>query len=212
MLSLIYDTETNGLPLWKEPSEHPGQPRITQIACELVDDDTREVQDSMSFLIKPDGWTIPEDLQKLTGITMERAEKEGVPMQEVLPAFIRMWERALQRVAHNESFDMRMVRIELMRHEKYKDMLITNANVPFADFWKGGKAFCTQGNSQKIIKLPATVAMHKTGRHGPKAPNLGEAYKFFTGKELEGAHDAQVDLMACKAVYFGILDHRAKNA
>lgn len=41
---LFYDTETNGLPLWREPSNHPGQPHITQLAAELCDADSGRAQ------------------------------------------------------------------------------------------------------------------------------------------------------------------------
>ncbi len=43
MKALAYDTETTGLPDWNKPSDDPGQPRITQLAAELFDDETGEV-------------------------------------------------------------------------------------------------------------------------------------------------------------------------
>ncbi len=208
---IVLDTETNGLPLFSLPSEHPDQPRVTQLAAELCDEETGDVLGSCNFLIRPDGWTIPEDLQKMTGITMEKAETFGVPMSVALPAFIELWMGADVRVAHNESFDMRMIRIELMRHAVFsqESILGENGNVPFADYWKTAPAFCTQGKSVSILNLPPTEKMIAAKRKGPKSPNLGEAYKFFTGQELVGAHNAKVDIMACKAVYFGIKNHVA---
>ena len=44
-------------------------------------------------------------------------------------------------------------------------------------------------------------------RKSPKPPNLQEAYEFFTGLKLNGAHDASNDVLGCKAVYFGIQDY-----
>ncbi len=211
MKALIYDTETTGLPDWNKPSEDPCQPRITQLCAELIDDDTGEVLAGLHTIIKPDGWTIPPDLEKLTGITNDKAYSCGVPMALVLPMFIEMWERAEHRVAHNESFDMRMVRIELMRHEGFKD-LHDGGGMTFADAWKAARAFCTQKESQKILNLPPTEKMMATGRKGPKAPNLGEAYQFFTGKPLENAHNAAVDVAACKAVYFALIRGERKAA
>lgn len=82
----------------------------------------------------------------------------------------------------------------------------------FHEEWKAAPAFCTQGNSVKIINLPPTAKMLAAGRKHAKSPNLGEAYEFFTGKKLEGAHNAAVDLAACKAVYLGIQAHRAQVA
>ena len=53
--------------------------------------------------------------------------------------------------------------------------------------------------------------MLAAGRTHHKSANLGEAYRHFTGKELVGAHNAQVDVQACMDVYFAIQD-RAKAA
>jgi DNA polymerase III subunit epsilon len=202
---LFYDTETNGLPLRKEPSDHPGQPHITQLAAELFDADSGRTLAFMDTLIYPgDWWTIPEDLQQLTGITDELVQRFGYPLDDALELFIHMWCEAEVRVAHNESFDQRMIRIEASR--------VLDKNHGFHEDWKAGAVFCTQTNSVSILNLPPTAKMLAAGFNKPKSPNLGEAYKYFTGKDLEGAHNAAVDLAACKAVYFGILEHRAKAA
>ncbi len=208
---IFYDSETSGLPLWNLPSEHPDQPHVTQLAAELCIEETGETIAFMNRLIKPDGWTIPQELQELTGITMERAHAEGLPADVVLGEFIEMWKSADQRCAHNESFDMRMIRIELMRDPIYSG-LVVGKDQPFADYWKSAPAYCTQGSSVKICNIPPTAKMVAAKRKGPKSPNLGEAYKFFTGEDLIGAHDAKVDIMACKAVYYGIKKHLALTA
>lgn len=211
---LFYDNETNDLPKWSLPSEHPSQPHVTQLAAELCVEETGEVLRDMNLLILPDGWTIPEDLQQLTGITMERAHADGIPANLVIDMFIDMWADASLRCGHNESFDMRMIRIELMRHSRYSGEVMPgpNGDIPFADYWKQAPAYCTQSNSTKIINLPPTEKMIAAKRRGPKSPNLAEAYKHFTGKDLEGAHDAMNDVRAAKAVYYGIKAHNAQAA
>lgn len=210
---LFYDTETNGLPLFSLPSEHPDQPHVTQLAAELCVEETGETLGTMNFLIRPEGWDIPLELQELTGITMDRAMAEGREAGEVVHEFIEMWKSADSRCAHNESFDMRMLRIELMRHPVYSGHVVDGTPpISFADYWKAAPAFCTQGNSVKICNIPPTAKMIAARRKGPKSPNLGEAYKFFTGQDLVGAHDAKVDIMACKAVYYGIKNHLAQAA
>lgn len=194
---LIYDTETTGLPKFSLPSDDPSQPHIMQIAAQLCNVDTREVLASMDFLIKPDGWTIPDDVAALTGITTEKAMEFGLPIRTVLPFFLSMWKKAtLHRVAHNESFDMRMVRIEIKRDRGYDE--------GFADVWKAAPAFCTCTSSTKIVNLPPTPKMIAANRNTPKQPNLSEAYKYFTGLELVNAHNAATDIMACKEVYFAL--------
>jgi len=193
---LVYDTETSGLPDWKKPSEDPCQPHITQLAAQLCDESNGDILASLNVMIQPAGWTIPAELEQLTGITTEKATAFGVSINLALGMFMDLWERADLRVAHNESFDMRMVRIELKRDGGMGDGV--------ADRWKAGEAFCTANSCTKILNLPPTPKMIAAGFNKPKLPNLTEAYRFFTGKELAGAHNAAVDLMACKAVYFGI--------
>lgn len=211
---LFYDTETTGLPNWSAPSEDPSQPRILELAAELCDETTGLTLGQINVIIRPDDWVIPQEIIDLTGITQQQAQAFGVPMESALPSFLELWANADQRCGHNESFDMRMIRIEIMRHARYmgEQMLTDDGSVPFADYWKKSPAYCTQGSSVKIINLPPTAKMVAAGRNNPKSPNLAEAYEFFSGQKLEGAHRAMADVHACKAVYYGIKNHGMKQA
>lgn len=207
---LGFDTETSGLPLFREPSDHPDQPHIIELAAKLMDEDTRKVYGAMNVLIKPEGFTITQEITDITGITQEMAMRYGVPIVQALEMFVSMWQLADLRVAHNETFDNRIVRIALKRDEVFGT--IKEGDQEFADYWKAAPAFCTQVNSTKIINLPPTEKMLAKRMPGPKSPNLGEAYQFFTGQPLVGAHRAMADVDACLAVYFGIKDHNTKLA
>lgn len=180
---LVFDVETTGLPQWKLPSLDPSQPRIIEIAAELVDEENGNVLGAMDLLIRPDGWTIPPEIEALTGITNDQAEKFGVPIAQAMDVFMSLWLAATLRVAHNEPFDARMVRIELARAMAEDDAV--------HEMWKNGAKFCTQSHSTKALKIGKTV-------------NLREAYQHFTGEELVGAHRAATDVHGCKTVYFGL--------
>jgi DNA polymerase-3 subunit epsilon len=86
--ALVYDSETTNLPIWKEPSDHPGQPHIVELAAKLVNLENREVINQMCVIIKPDGWawddsaTTADVAFKTHGITMERAMDEGIPEKD----------------------------------------------------------------------------------------------------------------------------------
>lgn len=191
-LALFFDTETTGLPLFKEPSEHPAQPHIVQLGALLVDLDTRIVHSTIDLIVQPDGWEIPEDVAAIHGITTERALEVGVPEDQALSMFMHLWRRAAVRIGHNETFDARIVRIGLMRHASPQE----------ADLWKAGAAKCTQRIATPILKLPPTEKMVAARMPGPKSANLREAYEYFMGKPLEDAHSAMADARGCMEVFF----------
>lgn len=195
MIGLFYDTETTGLPLFHEPSEDPRQPHIVQLAAALVDLDSRRTIASMDVIVRPDGWEIPAEVAAIHGITTDHARAVGVAEATALRMFVGFY-NARKRIAHNEQFDARIVRIGLKRYDVGLD----------PDVWKAGPSECTQALSTPILKLPPTEKMRAAGRMHSKSANLGEAYKHFTGNELVGAHSAMVDVQACMAVYFAIKD------
>jgi len=72
-LIMPFDTETSGIPIWKEPSESECQPHLVQLAAILVEPDSREIKQEIDVIIKPDGWIIPDEVAEIHGITTERA-------------------------------------------------------------------------------------------------------------------------------------------
>jgi DNA polymerase III subunit epsilon len=197
MKALIYDTETTGLPLFSEASNDSRQPHIVQLGAQLVDLDTERVHAGIDLVIKPDGYTIPAEVAKIHGITTEHALDVGVPAHYALFVFFEMWRLAQVRIAHNEQFDARILRIACARHG---DLY----GIPKPDEWRNGRAECTQILSTPILKLPPTERMLAAGRNHHKSANLREAYLHFTGRELVDAHSAMADTQACAAVYFAI--------
>lgn len=194
MLALFYDTETTGLPLFKEPSDDPRQPHIVQLAALIVDLDSKAILASMDFICKPDGWTIPDEAAAIHGITNEKALACGVREEFVATAFDQLCNLADFRVGHNESFDARIMRIALMRFD----------GVCAADRFKERPAKCTAALSTDIVKAPPTDKMKAVGRNHYKKPTLSEAYKHFMQKDLQNAHSAMADTVACMEVYFSL--------
>lgn len=203
MKALFYDTETTGLPLFSEPSEDPRQPHIVQLAACLVDLDTRKTIAGIDLIVRPDGWVIPDEVTAVHGISTEHALDVGVSESMALGMLLELWrEGERTRIAHNETFDARIVRIALMRHE----------DEPLADRWKAAPAECTARLSTSICAIPPTDKMKAARRFHHKTPNLGEAYRILCGGELADAHSAMPDVLACMAVYFAIKDRAAVQA
>ena len=197
--ALFYDTETTGLPLFKEPSEHPDQPHIVQVAAFLVDLDTRETLASMDVIVQPDGWTIPDDVAAIHGITNEKAAALGVPEDLAIDMLLALHSKATVRIAHNEQFDARILRIGAKR---FIDPHATEGEPLFSDEWKEAPAECTCALARPILQLPPTAKM----KGGFKMPTLMEAYQHFFGQEFPGQHTARGDALARMRVYFAIQD------
>lgn len=192
-IAIFYDTETTGLPLFSEPSNDPRQPHIVQLAAVMMDLDTKQELQCIDMIIKPNGWEITPEMTEIHGISQEMAMDVGISEKIATEALLDMVGARL-RIAHNESFDARILRIAAKRY--FDDEV--------ADNWKEGAAECTARLTTKICNLPPTEKMKAANRNTPKTPNLQEAYKHFFGKEFENAHSALADVMACRDVYLAV--------
>lgn len=198
-IAIFYDTETTGLPLFKEPSEDPRQPHIVQLGVKVVDMISRKTLQAVDIIVRPNGWDIPKEASDVHGITTEMAYDLGIPEEAVAEIMLELWrpEAPRLRIGHNEPFDARILRIALKRF--FGDEL--------ADGWKEGASQCTMRMATPIMQLPPTEKMKRAGFGGkPKQANLAEAYEFFTGRKLEGAHNAMIDVDGCIDVYWAIQD------
>lgn len=200
MIIFAWDVETNGLPLWDQPSDDPRQPHLVQFAGLLISDEPRRVVAQMGLIVRPDGWSIDPEMTAIHGIDDAMAQAVGVDERLVGRLFLTMRARADLEVGHNISFDKRMMRINLLRHG-----LITRED---AD--EGPPSFCTQRESTAIVNCPPTAKMLAANRRGPKAPTLAEAYAHFFQDRLP-AHDAMADARAAARIYFRLREIASSN-
>jgi DNA polymerase-3 subunit epsilon len=196
MKILVYDFETQNLPLFDQPSDDPRQPHIVQAAAALVDTETRQTIASIDLIARPDGWTIPAEVARIHGITTERAREVGIEEEVVVSVIWNLWLSADYRLAHNEGFDSRIFRIALKRF----------MDEEAADIWKAGKAECTARLATPYCKLPPTGKMLAAGRKHYKTANLSEAHKALCGEDFANAHSAMADVQAAMRVYWAIKD------
>lgn len=188
---LFFDTETTGLFQDRLPVDDPSQPYIVQLAAQLCEEDGDPVA-GFSFIVDPGiashGLTIPEAASKVHGITDERAIQFGVSSEFALSAFTHLYQRADVVCAHNIKFDRGVVEAAIARH--YQKVMPLRKPL-----------FCTMEAATPIINLPPTERMRAMGMTKPKPPRLEECVRHFFGEALEGAHDAMIDVIACRRVY-----------
>ena len=173
---LFFDTETTGLPKnWNAPVQNVNNwPRMVQIAWLLYDNNGTRI-DGKDFIIKPEGFSIPYNAERLHGISTEKATDEGQNLDFVLELFAGQIESADTLVAHNMSFDEKIVGAEFLR-------------VGMPNSIPAKRKICTMESTTNFCAID--------GPYGYKWPKLSELhYKLFrTG--LEEAHNAAVDITA----------------
>jgi DNA polymerase-3 subunit epsilon len=63
-----------------------------------------------------------------------------------------------------------------------------------------------------VLNLPPTERMIAAGFDKPKPPKLEECIRHFFNEDLEGAHDAMADVIACRRVYFHLAALKSAEA
>ncbi len=176
MSVMFFDVETTGLPKSRRAtwSQVNNWPRIVSIAW--VIEAEKQVLDRQHFIVKPDGFEIPVDAERIHGISTEKARRDGARWRDVANSLLRAVDRhnVQKLVAHNMDFDRPVLLSELCR----TGLSTSLSNVP---------TFCT-------MKTYADLK-------GGKWPRLDELYLKLIGRELVDAHDALIDVEACRACY-----------
>ena len=131
-------------------------------------------------IIKPNGFTIPEEVSRIHGISHEMAVEQGEDLEDVLSEFLLDLKKCSMLIAHNMQFDRDVIRTELVR-----------ALFPLEErTW--------------FRKFPKVCTMLTIAEKGQRWPRLGAAYAKHCNKTLEGAHQATNDTLACGELFFKI--------
>ena len=176
LMYLFFDTETTGLPKnWKAPvTDLNNWPRLVQLAYLSYDNDGSLISNG-DYIIKPSGFTIPLETSRIHGITTEKANSEGHDLLLVLKNFQSLINQADYLVAHNMSFDEKIVGAEFLRNKLPNSI-------------DGKRKICTMQSATNFCAI--------NGPYGYKWPKLSELhYKLFR-TSFEEAHNASVDISA----------------
>lgn len=168
----VFDTETSGL---------SGRDCVIQFAIGFYDRDGSQI----GFYDRL--WKLPSDLRisegsfKVHKISMQRLNQEGcetsIEIEKIMKYMGEMRRRKKMIIAHNASFDLRMLAQTARRWGKIWSI-------------SADDVFCTMKSSKAHCGLTSL----KTGR--PKAPSNTELYEMLTGEKVatEGLHNALFDI------------------
>ncbi|MEX1211262.1 MAG: DNA polymerase III subunit alpha [Balneolaceae bacterium] len=183
---LIFDTETTGLPRnFSAPlTDFDNWPRCVQLAWQLHDE-TGALLSRGDYIVRPDGFTIPYNSEKIHGISTERAMEEGIPLEEVMDQFDEDLKRARFVIGHNLEFDLNIMGAEYLR---------TGRSNPLS----GKLEIDTKDDATEYCKLPG-------GRGRYKYPKLSELHRILFEIDFEEAHNAQADVEATVRCFFELV-------
>jgi DNA polymerase III subunit alpha len=184
---LIFDTETTGLPANYNapPSDSANWPRMVQLAWECHDETGRLIH-ARSYIIKPQGYTIPHAAEKVHGISTEKALAEGFDLTFVLEEFEASLQQCKFVIGHNVEFDLNILSAEHFR-TGFTSRLASLANV------------CTKEESTDYCALPGG----KGGKY--KWPTLEELHKKLFQEGFDEAHNAAADVAATARCFLELL-------
>lgn len=179
---LFFDTETTGLPKrWDAlASDLENWPRLVQIAWLYFDENGNEISNK-SDIIKPEGFVIPEEASNVHGISTKIAMEKGIDLKEVLKEFSDIMGETKFLIAHNMSFDEKIIDAEFIRKGIRKSLF-------------SPEKICTKEASTQYCEIP--------GNYGYKWPSLSELHIKLFGSDFDDAHDALVDVKACAKCFF----------
>ena len=137
----------------------------------------------------PSGVKMSASAVRVHKITTSVLERDGIDAGPEIRAVHRilqtMKKRGKKIVAHNASFDIRMLK-QTAAKQSFFDWSVETADI-----------FCTMQNA----KARCGLVSNKTGR--PKAPSNAELYKILTGGPPQGPlHDAQFDIKVTGKSFF----------
>ena len=179
---IVFDTETTGLPKkYNAPfTDTDNWPRMVQLAWIVYDEDWEELN-RHDYIIKPEGYVIPQESIDVHRITNERANEEGHDLKTVLEIFTNELKRNSFLVAHNLSFDENVVGCEFVR----KGVENNFYGIKFVD---------TKDLTVDFCKIPSS--------RGYKWPTLNEVHQSLFGTDIIDAHNAIVDVEALGKCFF----------
>lgn len=182
MIELVFDTETTGFP-------HNGenlttQPYMIQLAA-ICFKDKETIQDINSIIQIP--IEVPENSFRIHGISMEKSQKDGRPLKNVMSTFGSLLTTSDRLIAFNMQFDLRILKISYQRSGFY------------AGFSDQIEKICVMKSAAKFLRIPG-------GRI-----TLKKAYEHFINPVgFSNAHDAMADTEACMKVYLALKERGAE--
>ena len=203
---IIFDTETTGLPKSRQSlvTDTEEWPHIVQFSYIIYDLTTNQIEIVSDHIIKlEEDIDIPEESSKIHGITKEISNEKGVSIKEVIDKFMVDLSNCNLLIAHNLEFDMNVLIVELIRMNRYAELLEDNVSIDLNNsaYEKitNIKKYCTMKETEKKCNIKA---VSKTGKEYTKYPTLGELHYYLFKLYPKNLHNSLNDILICLRCFY----------
>jgi len=184
---LFFHVNATGRPKkWNTPpSDTFFWPRLFQISWQQYNEQG-EIQNSADYIIKPQGFEVPIEVEDYTKVTPERAEEEGVELETVLKEFSKLVDESEYVIAHNSKLAGNVVEAEFIR-----------TNIPSR----------LMASEQYSLMQEATYFCKIVAKGGTKYkwPSLQEVHMACYNSHFTDAYDPSVCVQAVANCFFFLL-------
>ena len=204
MKVLIFDTETTGLPKTKIISEENLEkwPHIVQFSFIIFDTIKNEITLSKDFIIlMDDNIEIPQESINIHGVTNQISKEKGVNIEYVLKEFFYYLREVDKLIGHNISFDINILKVELLRiihKKKYPPHHISAYKFDLHFLSNYENIYCTLKES---IDLCNIKTIDKFGKEYKKYPKLSELHHSLFGVVPKNLHNSLIDILITLRCY-----------
>jgi DNA polymerase III epsilon subunit-like protein len=203
---IIFDTETTGLIPKNINIDNlnedilNGCPYIIQFGFISYDiEENKLLSYSNKYVLLDLNVDIPIESISIHKITKEIINKnKPFDIEVIIEEFMSLLNKSDKLIGHNISFDINMLKIEIMRlYYKTKNTKWIN----YFDILKNKNIYCTMMNTINICN----IKIIRYGKEYNKYPKLIELYRFLFNKNLYNLHDALNDCFCCLRCYIKIV-------
>ena len=192
MKVLVFDTETSGLPVGRNPSilETEKWPHMVQLSYIVYDTTENKLIHCKDDIIKiPKHVNISEESVSLHVINHDISNVKGIKVKTAINEFNTYLNECELVIGHNISFDKRIIMVESIRQHMRQHFTTAGVRKP---------EYCTMKNSVDICKIEA---VSKKGEKYFKYPNLSELYKKLFDDTHKNVHNSLIDVILCLRCY-----------
>ena len=212
MKVLVFDVEATGLFV------NDNIPYVTQFSYIIYNLYTKKLEKIVNYYVRiPSEVDLPQKVTELTGITREMCDTKGKDIVDVLFEFYHDYHQVNKIVAHNYSFDSRLIKVEIGRHDEELhrlgcDRISDILTIPYFRE-KHMHYTCTMKETMNLCCIPfpekKTTQVNNekqfAKRDNYKWPTLLELYKhLYKDDETLQFHNSLIDVYVCFRCYMKV--------